>query len=106
MNVEKLLARAAAPAGAALVSLSAWGAGYAAVASERASTEPALAPQVGNLKTSCSAAPVSAVVDPPALAPSASPEPAEAVLPPQVGNLKTSRSAPPTRPAVVAGRPQ
>lgn len=65
MNVKKLLARAAAPAGAALVSLSAWGAAYAAVAPEHdpTLTEPVLAPQVGNLKTSCSAPRAVAVAD-------------------------------------------
>lgn len=78
MKTSKLLARAALPAGAALLSLSAWAVASsampvvpdpsspsmqqaepaAAVAPAVAVDEPVLAPQVGNMKYSCRADPV------------------------------------------------
>lgn len=88
MKTSKLLARAALPAGSALLSLSAWAvaasavpvvaetigdppaaiAAPAVVAAETAAVattvdaEPVLAPQVGNMKYSCRRDPVVAVV--------------------------------------------
>lgn len=81
MKTSKLLARAALPAGAALLSLSAWAVaasslpGAAATPAEASQQvepsaslapgavedEPVLAPQVGNMKYSCRADPAPAV---------------------------------------------
>ena len=131
MKTSKLLARAALPAGAALLSLSAWAVASssmstqpdsarqversgpvepsAAAASPAVADEPVLAPQVGNMKYGCRAdAIVEAMVATPAAVVASPAAPVtviadEPVLAPQVGNMKYGcRPAPVV--AVAAGQ--